>query len=119
VHSRYARTLADLPWARIPVRPRLRVRRFFCDQTDCRRRIFTARLDPAIAAYARRTRRPDALLEAMGHAMGAEAEAPLTRRSGMPTSPTNLLRLLRRIPEPGFHTPRVLGVDVALGQMGL
>ena len=33
VHSRYARTLADLPWQGIPVTVRLRVRRFFCDRT--------------------------------------------------------------------------------------
>ncbi len=111
VHSRYTRTLADLPWARIPVRLRLRVRRFFCDQTDCRRRIFSERLDPAIAAYARRTRRLEALLESLGVSLGGEAGALLSHRSGMPTSPTTLLRLLRRAAEPKLPTPRVLGVD--------
>jgi transposase len=112
VHSRYTRTLADLPWARIPVRLQLRVRRFFCDQTDCRRGIFSERLDPAIAAYARRTRRLEALLEAWGFAVGGEAGAPLARRSGAPISPATLLRLLRRSPESSLTpTPRVLGVD--------
>ncbi len=112
VHSRYTRTLADLPWARISVRLRLRVRRFFCDQTDCRRRIFSERLNPAVAAYARRTRRLEALLESLGFALGGEAGAPLARRSGAPISPTTLLRLLRRSPESGVTpTPRVLGVD--------
>jgi transposase len=111
LHSRYTRTLADLPWARIPVRLRLRVRRFFCDQADCRRRIFTERLDPAIAPHARRTRRLEALLESLGVSLGGEAGAPLSRRSGMPTSPSTLLRLLRRATEPKAPTPRVLGVD--------
>jgi transposase len=112
VHSRYTRTLADLPWARIPVTLRLRVRRFFCDQTDCRRRIFSERLDPGIASYARRTRRLETLLEAWGFAVGGEAGAPLARQSGAPTSPTTLLRLLRRSPErSATPTPRVLGVD--------
>jgi transposase len=30
VHSRYERTLADLPWARFAVRLQVRVRRFVC-----------------------------------------------------------------------------------------
>src|SRR5437867_6013411 len=32
IHSRYDRTLADLPWASTPVQLRLAVQRFFCDQ---------------------------------------------------------------------------------------
>ena len=44
VHSRYVRTLADLPWQGIPVSVRLHVRRFFCDVDSCERDIFTERL---------------------------------------------------------------------------
>ncbi len=76
IHSRYLRTLADLPWARIPVRVRVRVRRFFCDQPDCQRRIFTERLDPAIAPYARRTRRLDTLLQAVASALSGKRVRP-------------------------------------------
>ena len=39
VHSRYTRTLADLPWQGIPVTVRLHVRRFFCDERSCKRTI--------------------------------------------------------------------------------
>jgi transposase len=42
VHSRYERTLADLPWGEPAVVLRLRVRRLFCDNARCERRIFTA-----------------------------------------------------------------------------
>lgn len=35
VHSRYTRTLADLPWASYAVCWRLSVRRFFCDNAEC------------------------------------------------------------------------------------
>ena len=59
VHSRYTRTLSDLPWQGIPVTVRLRVRRFFCEQANCHRAIFTERL-PGLAAHdARRTERLD------------------------------------------------------------
>lgn len=39
VHSRYARTLTDLPWHGLRVRLVLEVRRFFCDVPGCSRRI--------------------------------------------------------------------------------
>ena len=44
IHSYYERRLADLPWNGIPVKIRLRTRRFFCDTEDCAQRIFTERL---------------------------------------------------------------------------
>src|SRR5215213_11564050 len=40
VHSRYTRTLTDLPWQEVPVTVRLRVRRFFCDERFCTQTIF-------------------------------------------------------------------------------
>jgi hypothetical protein len=39
VHSHYHRTVADLPGGGLPVQLTLTVRRFFCDQPDCPRRI--------------------------------------------------------------------------------
>jgi transposase len=64
VHSRYERTLQDLPWGCLRVRLRLQVRRFFCSQAACPRPIFTERLPAVTAASARRTTRlRDVLLE--------------------------------------------------------
>jgi transposase len=47
VHSRYVRTLADLPLGGRAVRLRLAVRRFRCDRATCRQRIFAERLPSA------------------------------------------------------------------------
>ncbi len=44
IHSRYRRKLADLPWANVPVRIEVSVRRFVCDNRACARRIFSERL---------------------------------------------------------------------------
>jgi transposase IS204/IS1001/IS1096/IS1165 family protein len=44
VHSRYTRTLADLPWQGRAVAVRVRARRFRCATAGCPRRIFTERL---------------------------------------------------------------------------
>ena len=57
VHSRYERTLADLPWGAYAVTIRLRVRRLFCDNPRCERRIFTERLPGIAAPWSRRTAR--------------------------------------------------------------
>jgi hypothetical protein len=56
IHSRYFRKIADLPWHGTPVVFRVRVRRYFCDEASCQRRIFCERL-PEVAAHARKTDR--------------------------------------------------------------
>src|SRR5882672_8398856 len=48
IHSRYARTVADLPWAHFRVRLQVRVRKFFCANPRCSRRIFTERLPQVV-----------------------------------------------------------------------
>src|SRR5215212_5804012 len=52
VHSRYARTVADLPWATLTVQLQVRVRRFFCDNDACPRKIFADR-HPVLGGQAR------------------------------------------------------------------
>src|SRR5262245_5157681 len=66
VHSRYERADADLPWEGIPVRLRLQVRKFFCSNSECHRRIFCERL---VARYAPRTDRLNEDLKIMSAAI--------------------------------------------------
>jgi transposase len=44
VHSRYGRTVADLPLRGVPVILRVRARRIFCDNPTCKRKTFCERL---------------------------------------------------------------------------
>ena len=111
IHSRYTRTLADLPWADYRVRLQLCVRKWFCGNRACRRRIFTERLPTITAPWARRTRRLAQRLVAVGLALGGKAGVSLSQRWGLAVSRNTLLRLLRRQPAPSFPTPTVLGVD--------
>jgi transposase len=111
VHSRYIRTLADLPWGVARVRWQLRVRKFVCTNAQCPRRIFTERLPDVVAPWARRTRHLAAWLIAIGLARGGAAGVRLSRRLGCPLSRQTLLRMIRRLPLAGDRTPRVLGVD--------
>jgi transposase len=111
VHSRYRRTLADLPWGTYAVRLRLGVRKLFCGNARCTRRIFTERLPGVVAPWARKTARLAARLTALGLALGGLAGARLSRWLAMPTARNTLLRLIRAAPLPPLATPSVLGVD--------
>jgi transposase len=111
LHSRYERTLADLPWAGWTVRLELGVRKLFCDNPDCGRRIFTERLPGVVAPWARRTLRLGQRLTTVAVALGGSAGARLSRDLGIPASRNTLLRLIRAAPLPVCPTPTVLGVD--------
>jgi transposase len=111
VHSRYVRTVRDLPWAELPVRLRLRARRFFCDAAACPRRIFTERLPGVVAPYARRTDRLTAWLLRVAFALGGEPGARLLRHQRLPWSGDTLLARIRTAALSDRPPPRVLGVD--------
>jgi len=111
IHSHYERTLADLPWAAYRVRLQLRVRKWFCGNRRCGRRIFTERLPTIAAPWARRTLRLAQRLVALGMALGGTAGVRLSSAWDLTVSRNTLLRGLRRLPLPVLPTPRVLGVD--------
>jgi transposase len=73
MHSRYTRTLSDLPWGSYVIRLYLHTRKFFCRVSTCQRRIFTERLPQVVAPYARRSTRLGDILRLIGFALGGEA----------------------------------------------
>ena len=111
IHSRYTRTLADLPWAEYRVQLQLRVRKWFCPNPRCVRRIFTERLPTVAAPWARQTLRLAQRLVALGVALGGTAGVHLGHQWALVVSRNTLLRVLRRLPVPSLPTPTVLGVD--------
>ena len=110
-HSWYERALVDLPWGEHAVAVQLRVRKLFCDNAKCKRRIFTERLPGIVAPWARKTARLSERLTVMGLALGGAAGARLGHDIGLATSRNTLLRLVRRAPLPPAATPAALGVD--------
>jgi transposase len=111
VHSRYRRTLADLPWQGIRVRLLLHSRKFFCSAPDCPRAVFTERLPSVAPPHARQTCRFAQAVLQLGLALGGAAGAHLARRLGLRASRDTLLRAVRRAPQREAVWPRVLGVD--------
>jgi transposase len=105
------RTVADLPWAAVSVQLHMRVRRFFCENAACPRRIFAERLGESLPASARRTSRFAEALCTFAFAAGGEGGARLAHAQTMGASPRTLLRLLHSCSLPGIAPPRVLGLD--------
>jgi transposase len=111
IHRRYVRTVADLPWG--PWRGGLhrQVRKFFCANGRCTRRLFTKPLSRFVTPWARRTQRLAHGLAHIALALGGPAGARLSRVLGLAVSRHTLLRLLHRLPLPKVATTPVLGVD--------
>jgi transposase len=113
VHSRYERTLGDLPCQGQPVTLRVEVRRFRCPTPLCPRRTFAERLAGIAQPLARRTCRLGEQQRHVGLALGGQAGARLAAKRAMPTSPDTLLRLVRQgdPATPSQPLPRVLAID--------
>jgi transposase len=111
IHSRYQRTLADLPCANFKLILMLQVSKFFCDHPGCIRRIFTERIPEIAAPWARKTTRFVQRLEAIGLALGGAAGARLSHQVGTGVCGSTLLNVLEKLPLPEFEVPKILGVD--------
>jgi transposase len=112
VHSRYCRTLRDLPCQGTVVRICLRTHRYYCRVRDCPRRIFTQRLPIVASPYGRQTcRHRDALL-AIGYALGGEAGCRLAAQLGIHSSADTILRVISQAAAGEYAGEvKVLGVD--------
>jgi transposase len=111
-HSRYWRSLKDLPVQGTQVMLRLHLGRWRCRNAGCQRRIFTERLPKVCAPYAQQTKRTREIIAAMGHALGGRPGERLMRKLGMPVSADTLIRQVKRTAYlTALPQVRVLGVD--------
>ena len=94
IHSRYYRTLRDLPCHGAVVRICLRTHRFYCRAPDCPRRIFTQRLPVVVPPHGRQTCRQRKALQEIGYALGGEAGYRLAAQLGILCSADTILRVL-------------------------
>lgn len=111
VHSRYERTVADLPWAGRRAQLHLLVRRFFCSATECQRKVFTERIPEVVAPHGRSTVRLAAAQRCIGLALGGQGGERLAAFLAMPISGDAILRRIREVPLPDLPAPQVVGVD--------
>ena len=112
IHSRYVRTVADLPCAGRKIRLRLVARRFVCSAPLCRRRIFAERFDDGVVAErSRRTSRLECVVHHLGLALGGRPAASIAKRLMVPVSNDTLLRVVRRRSCVRTDALSIVGID--------
>ncbi len=111
VHSHYRRQLTDMSCAGRRVRFLLHVRKFFCDEQSCVRKIFTERLDPFIHPWARVTTRLFQAAQQIGLATSGMLGARLGKRLGMQTSWMTVIRRMMVLATPPVEQVSQLGID--------
>src|SRR5579859_6682939 len=111
VQSRYRRTLRDLPASGRPVRLVLQVRRFYCHESSCVRKIFAERFPALTLPRVTFTRRLQEALRETGFALSGEAGARMGKHLSYPGSPDTILRLVKRADLSAASSPRVVGLD--------
>lgn len=112
VHSRYGRTIADLPCADRRVRLRLTARSFVSEATFSRRRFFAERFqEGAVSERARQTSRLERPVHHLGLALGDRPSGGFALRLMVPVSNDTLLQVVSkraRLPEAPLN---VIGID--------
>jgi hypothetical protein len=111
IHSRYVRTLADLPGHDRCVAFRLTARRFRCRQPDWPQAVFCERLPDFVEPYARTTARLTDAHHLLGLARGGEPGSRLAETLSMPTRGDTLLRRVNAAGDEPAPPPRFVGID--------
>jgi len=111
MHSQYLRTVADLPQAGQPIILKLIVRRFFCRNALCARRIFTERLPDLVQPWAQMTNRLREAVRILSFSTCAEVGSRLAPHLGMKGSPSTFLRCQRSAPLAKPEPCTKVGID--------
>ena len=91
LHSYYLRSPADLPVSGQTVQLELRVRRFRCQNEQCKQQTFAERFPDTVAAHAQRTHRLSTTLTLFALALSGRAGERLLARVGMSASADTLV----------------------------
>jgi transposase len=112
VHSRYQRRIHDPAIGGRRTLIHLTVRRLFCPNTECGRKIFSEQIPGLTLRHARHSVPARQGLAAIALTAGGRPGARLCGAVALPSGRMTLLRLIRATPDPQQPaTPQVLGVD--------
>jgi len=111
-HSSYVRHLKDLPIQGLAVKMRLRVGRWRCRNSNCKRKIFTQRIPTIAAPHRQRTERMESIVHLVSRSLGGRPAERLMRPLGMAVSNDTVLRHLKRGVQITYDKKlRVVGID--------
>src|SRR5436305_15252963 len=111
IHSHYTRKAADLACGGHQVQLILHVRKFFCTNPDCSRKIFVERLTAFLEPWARVTTRLGQQIEAIGLAACGRLGARLGSRLKIEISRTSILRRVMKLASKTTDKVVHLGLD--------
>lgn len=111
IHSSYQRHPRDLPCVGRPIRLVFTVRKFFCRNPACSRKVFAERLPDFIATSSRLTKRLRTSVQDIGFATCGKGGERLSDKLGMRTSDATVLWSLFLVPVSEVGQVRVVGVD--------
>jgi transposase len=111
IHSLYRRHPQDLPCVGRPIRLILTVRKFFCRNPNCHRKVFTERFPDFISTSSRLTLRLRTAVQEIGFETSGKGGERLGDKLGMPISDVTLLWSLFLVPLPEIGQVHAVGVD--------
>ena len=121
----HGRKLLDLPWHGTvrsapsvqgnPVRFELTLRKFFCDNQDCQRRIFAQPLPKIARRYQRKTARLESVLLQILWKVGASDAFFVAKLLGLIISDDAMLYQFKNAPEPNCSQTSPEEIGIAYG----
>jgi transposase len=111
VHSHYHRSVADVPCGGRQIQLALTVRKFFCRNPLCLRKVFTERLPTLVEPWARMTIRLTKVLQSIGLATCGKGGSRLAARLAMRSTRQTILRRIMDLPSPSKVLVQLLGID--------
>src|SRR6266516_809939 len=111
IHSSYRRSVRDVSCGGRQVQLALTVRKFFCRNALCQRKVFTERMPQFVEPWARMTIRLCQSLQSIGLATCGKGGARLAARLGIQTTRQTILRRVMDLPESLSGSLLFLGID--------
>jgi transposase len=119
IHSRYQRSLSDLPCITHGTSIRVTVRRFRCRNVACSKQTFAERFEGLLVPYARYTNRLSKLFRQVGLKVGGEPGAKLLKAFSLTVSPDKLLKCMHDLKLAEQDCPKRIGIDDFAFRKGL
>ena len=110
VHDHYTRTISDLPVFQNKTTIILKTRKFKCQNSQCKRKVFSEQT-PYILRYSRRTKRVSKILDSLSIELTGKLGSMLSKQLLIPVSSSSITRIVHKQQLPPIIQPMVLGVD--------
>jgi len=111
IHSHYRRVLRDAPCVGRRIQLFLTVRKFYCRNLYCSRKVFTERLPAFVEPWARMTIRHRQQITSIGLATCGKGGTRLAARLGIQSSRQTILRRIMDLPDISTGSILFLGID--------